>query len=274
MSPPRNATTSGSKRFYSWRNENYWSVTTIINGGVPKEALINWAKKFTAEYAVDNFEKLTALLVPDADGATDRDGAVDWLKGAAYRDRDRKAALGSNVHDAFEAYVLGKPYPTWPLPIRPRMKQVQAFLADHKPVFEATEASVYNRTQRYAGTLDAICTIDGRRLLVDTKTGKGVYPEAALQLAAYRYAEFLGNADGSEVTMPDVDGCAVLHLPDEGTEYELVSVRADEEVFRSFLYVREVFRWCQETSKTVLRATDQLPLEEALAATLARGKTE
>ena len=107
MSQPKQARMAQGKRFYQWRDEAYWSVTTIIGGGLPKPVLINWAKKFTAEYAVDNLEKLNALCAPDSDGTIDRAGAVDWLKGAAFRDRDKKADIGTAVHAAAEAHVLG-----------------------------------------------------------------------------------------------------------------------------------------------------------------------
>lgn len=272
MTAPKNARKRGAQRFYEWRGENFWSVTTILSGGLPKPALINWAKKFTSEYAVDNFDKLTSLLEPDAEGNIDRDGAIDWLKSAAFRSRDKAADLGSLIHATAEAHVLGKPTPPWPVTAKPRMKAFLAFLDEYEPTYLATEASVYNRTERYAGTLDAIVEIDGRRLLLDTKTGKGVYPDVALQLAAYRFAEFIGLADGSEAPMHEVDACAVLHLPEDGT-YRLVDVRADEEVFKTFLYVREVFRFQEETAKSVLLgpvargevAEATLPLAEALA---------
>src|SRR6266508_3629494 len=139
MTSPKHATTNRTGRFYGWRNEKYWSVTTIINGGLPKPALINWAKKFTAEYAVEHFDALSVLVKDDPDGA------IEWLKGAAYRDRDRKADLGTEIHAATEAYVLGKPMPPWSLPVRPIMANFEKFLADYKPEYLATEASVYSR---------------------------------------------------------------------------------------------------------------------------------
>ena len=49
---PRNATESGSKRLYAWRGEKFWSVTTIISGGLPKPALLPWGIKAVAEAAV------------------------------------------------------------------------------------------------------------------------------------------------------------------------------------------------------------------------------
>jgi hypothetical protein len=251
MPAPRNARSRGSQRYYSWRQENYWSVTTILQA-VPKPALVNWAKKYTAEYACDHFAQLSALLEPDGDGVVDRQAAVDWLKGAAWRERDRKADIGSQIHAATEAYVLGKPFPTWPKTIEPQMRAFVKFLDDYQPVFHVTEASVYNRSERYAGTLDGIVEIDGRVLVGDTKSGKAIYPEVALQLAAYRFAEFIGAPDGSEQTMPKTDGAFALHLPAEGGSYDVIDVKADEEVFRFFLYFRESFRWMEELSKTVL----------------------
>jgi hypothetical protein len=257
---PRNARSSGNRRFYDWRGESFWSVTTIIGGGVPKPALINWAKKFTAEYAYDNFSTLAEMHAND-----DRDGAIEWMKGAAFRSRDKAADLGSVVHESIEAVALGKPIPKWPKEAEPRMDGFKAFVADCRPDFHNVEASVYNRTENYAGTLDAIATIRGRRYLLDIKTGKGVYPEVGLQLSAYRMAEFIGGADFDEVPMPEVDACAVLHLPEAGG-YELVDVRADDEVFRAFLYVREVFRWQNETSKNVILGPLELGGSEAARA--------
>jgi hypothetical protein len=248
MTAPRNAKARGSKRFYSWRNENYWSVTTIIGGGVPKPALLPWGIKMVAEGACDHAAELPALVEKD------RDAAVQMLKSIPWARRDRAADLGSIIHAATEAYVLGKPIPKWPLEAKSRMTAFQKFLDECEPTYIAAEASVYNRTESYAGTLDKIAEIHGRRYLIDTKTGKGVYPEVALQLAAYRFAEFIGLADGSEEAMQPVDACAVLHLPEAGEDYELIEVRADAEVFKAFLYVREVFRWQEETSKSVLGA--------------------
>lgn len=250
MSGPRNSTTRGSKRFYSWRDENYWSVTTIIGGGVPKPALLPWGIKMVAEGAVEMASQLPAMVEQD------KDAAIRFLKGMPYAKRDAAADLGTLVHASVEAYALGKPIPPWPVAVSPYMEAFRGFLHDFEPKFTATEASVYNRTQRYAGTLDSIVTLtlplheEPGSYVLDVKSGKGVYPEVGLQLSAYRFAEFIGLPDGSEAAMPATAGALALHLTAAG--YRLIEVRADEEVFRAFLYAREVFRWLEETSKTVL----------------------
>lgn len=259
---PRNASESGNKRLYTWATgEKFWSVTTIIGGGLPKPALLPWGIKSVAEAAVAKRKTLTAMTIEcETEGkcspgnwCSSCDAAVRWLKSAPYQQRDKAADLGTRIHEAAEAYKLGRPMPEWAEDIRPYMEQYVRWLVAHEPTFEATEATVYSRTERYAGTLDAIVTLaDGRRLLIDYKSGKDVYPEVAIQLAAYRHAEFIGMPDNTERPVPEVDGCAVLHLQATADTPAFREVRADREVFATFLYAREVFRWQEETSKGVL----------------------
>lgn len=254
MAQPRNASSRGDKRTYSWRGEEYWSVTTIIGGGVPKPALLPWGIKMVAEGAVDAIEYLPKMVEQD------RDAAVKFLKGMPYAKRDAAGDLGTLVHAWIEAYSLNKPMPKPPAPVKPYLEAFQRFLKDFEPTFTATEASVYSRSQKYAGTLDSICSLTlplalplasgSGSYVLDAKTGKGVYPEVGLQLAAYRHAEFIGLPDGSEADMPATDGALCLHLTPEG--YRLIEVRADDEVFAAFLYAREVFRFVTDTAKSVL----------------------
>lgn len=252
MSGPRNSTTGrGGARFYSWRGANYWSVTTIIGGGLPKPALVYWAANEVAAFACDNLESLASLLE-----SAGREATYDMLKRTPWRKKEKAGDLGTLIHQWIEAHRLGKPMPACPPEVQPYLRAFEQFVRDFSPVYEATEASVYNRTQSYAGTLDAIVSLTlplheslGRYVL-DAKSGKGIYPEVGLQLAAYRNAEFIGLPDGSEVPMPETDGGLALHLTPGG--YRLIEVRSDEPIFRAFLYCRENYRFMNDTSKTVL----------------------
>ena len=299
MSAPKASRTTSRGRLYEWRRpdlpldqevERFWSVTTIIKGGTPAPALQAWGMKAVAEFAVANYRQLGAMvgssyrferdpkgaivgILDDPDAAQ---SAIDWLKGAPYRERDRKADLGTAVHDQAEAYVLGKPMPEPDPSIAANVQGFRNFLEDYQPEYARldggmwlAEASVFNRPEQYAGTLDAIADVPGLgRVLIDYKTGKDIYAETALQLAAYRHAEFIGLPDGTEWPMPEVDGCAALHLsPLAGPRgYALRPVIADDRVFLSFKYVRETFRWMEETSKGVIGAPLSPPKREAVAA--------
>jgi hypothetical protein len=263
MGQPRNATTTNRGRTYKWRDEEYTSVTTILSGGIPKPALKAWGEKLVAQ---------TAVTKRDIWDGMSNEEAVDWLKRAPFRETDRAAVQGSDIHDWCEQHVLGAGLSVDALdeadPKRPYLLGFLAFLAEWKPRYEMTEATVYSRKWGYAGTLDFLAWIDcshvaadlaplfgpcevGEVLVLgDYKTGKGVYGEVACQLAAYRHAEFIGLPDGTEQPMPNVAGCVVLHLTPKG--YELIPVRAGEEEFRSFLYAQQIRHFDQVIAKQVL----------------------
>lgn len=299
MTQPKNARRTSTGRLYEWRApglpmdqepERFWSVTTIIKGGLPAPALMAWGMKSVAEFAVANYRQLAAMVGSsyrferDAEGRIvgvldDPDAvvsAIDWLKGSPYRERERKADAGTAIHAHAEAYALGKPMPEPHPGIADQVASFHRFLEHYQPApvkheggFWMAEASVYNRTEAYAGTLDAIMDIPRLgRVLIDYKSAKGVYAETAMQLAAYRFAEFIGLPDGTEWPMPAVDGCAVLHLhPEAGPDgYALVPVIADEQVFTAFKYAREVFRWAEETSKGVIGKPIPVPPRQEVAA--------
>jgi hypothetical protein len=246
-------------RYYSWGGQLFRSVTTIIKGGLPAPAIVGWGMRGVAEAAIRHY----AILGQHID-AGDSQGAIDWLKGAPYRDRDRRADLGKQVHAFAEAFVLEAPYPELPEDLQPYGRAFVSWLETFRPEFYCVEAPVLSRTEHHAGQLDAIIDVDhpglamlfgvaGRpvRLLIDYKTGaSGVYPESALQLAAYRHSEFIGLPDYTEEPMPEVDGAAVLWLqPDR---FELLPVQADEAIYTAFRYVREVYRFQLEQAEHVI----------------------
>jgi hypothetical protein len=288
---PRNARKVSSGRVYEWRApgapldqpaEVYWSVTTLIKGGLPSPALTYWAAKATAEFAVANHRQIAAMVDAVRLERTEKNGkemfrvtdpdavqaAIDFVKGSPWRERDRKADVGSALHAVAEAYALGQPVPQVDDQVIPYVESFRAFLDDWKPRYSLAEASVYNRSLKYAGTLDAIAELDGLdvkpvRLLLDYKaSGSGVYPEAALQLAAYRNAEFIGMPDGTEAPMPEVDGAAVVWIRPDG--YDLIPVVTTDAVFRSFRHTMEVFRWAEEIGKNVIGQPLPAPKKEAV----------
>jgi hypothetical protein len=233
-------------RFYVWQGKKYWSVTTILQA-VPKMWMGPWVKKLTATYAVENIDLLSMMLARHSPAEV-----IEWVKKASDRKRDAGANLGSTVHEAAEAYVLGQPYPELTPAQVPYMDAFKGWLDEWQPSFLAIEAPVFSERHWFAGTLDAIVEVQGVRLLIDYKTtASGVHAENALQLAAYRHSEtYIGLPDGDEEATPWVDGAAVVLIRPEGVRF--VPVRTDRAIFDMFLYVRETFRWTEETQRTVL----------------------
>jgi hypothetical protein len=233
---------SATRRIDSGRGHTYRldgqavdGVTTIINQGIPKPAIASWAARETAGYAYDQLDVI---------GGLERDEAIDLLKGAPWRDRDRAANRGTAVHRLAEQLAAGTEVQV-PDELVGHVDAYLRFLDDWQPDIHTVEFVGGNRRHRYMGTGDAIMGIPGHGLvLVDLKTNRsGPFGEVALQLAAYRYFEFI-LVDGAEQPMPEVASCAVIWLRADG--YDLYPYRAGPEEFRYFLYAKEVARFCSE----------------------------
>lgn len=265
------------------------SVTTILNQGVPKEALIFWAGNTVAECAMENLPK----LVRASRRPQERKDTYDWLRRAHTRKKDERADIGSAVHRIIEAHLLGEPLPADLLDdpeMAPYLEHFLTFVSDFGVTFEASEMVVANHEERYAGTLDYLirCPIivdqlihalllppDVDRdvcLMGDTKTGgeldkqlssglmHGVYPEAGLQMSAYRACPTAWLRDGTKVPMPATHPVGiVLHLRPKG--YRVYPARCDGQVFDHFRYARRVAEWTSETSKSVLGPALPIPVK-------------
>lgn len=235
------------------------SVTNVISKGVPKD-LLGWATWEVATLAVESVPRLVKVR-----GATARREAVAWLKDAANRKRDVAADLGSIVHDLAEARVLGTPMPE-PTPEQsPFVGAFENFLADHEPVYHATEMTVANPEHGWAGRGDGWAELPllGEGIaVIDNKTGKNAYPEAALQLGAYRRATVGWLDDGTEVVPPTAVRGYVLHIrpdkyPDRG--YALIPVDTSDEVYEFFRAAQRVAEWSMTRSKSVLGELVEVP---------------
>lgn len=228
---------SGRGHWYKLDGEKTTGVTTILSDGVPKPALTHWAAKAVATFAADNLELI---------GQLDRDARIDLLKGSPYRDRDAAARRGTEVHALGEKLVSGEEVEV-PEELAGHVDSYIKFLDEWNVQPEHVELVVGNRKHKYMGSLDLIATLaDGQRWLLDIKTTRsGIYSEVALQLAAYRYAEFY--TDGTtEQPMPQVDACGAIWVRADG--YDLVPVNAGPSTFRTFLYVQQVARFAKGES--------------------------
>jgi hypothetical protein len=245
MTSPANATTGGGGRTYGWPprgpDAQYTSVTTA-KGIIANDALKFWAAKVVAEWAYDHFEGWSRLP---------REAAVDTMKREPLRYTGKRAGLGDRAHDYAESFGLGQELrvPADPA-LAPFVVGLVRFFYDFKPVFHYIETTVYSDTHGYAGTLDFGATFpefpELGLVLGDWKSGKGVYDDVALQLAAYAHADFIGLPDGkTELPVPGWGSGMVVHilpygtsdtLPDlgEGT-YEALPVRIDDATFETFL---------------------------------------
>ena len=202
-------------------------VTTILNGGVPKPALVRWAPRIVAEWVADpaNRAQLDALL------AGDPLAAVRELKELPTKARDEAGVRGTAVHALAEELHRTGEAPDVPEELLGFVEGYVQFLDDWQITPVLMERPCGNRKDWWAGTFDLLCTspflAGGKLVQIDLKTSRGIYGETALQTGAYSKAEFYVDEHSNEQPMPEVHATYVAHVTAEGTRlYELGADKA------------------------------------------------
>lgn len=205
-------------------------VTTLIKGGLPKDALMYWSARTVAEYVADHPEDVDALR------RMGRAPMVGALKETPWQKRDTAAIRGTDVHGLAERLVHDEEVQI-PDHLEGYVQSCVAFLDEWQPKTLLAERPVAHRAHWWAGTFDYIGELpDGRVVLADWKTAdSGIWPETAFQLGAYRHAEFYIDDDGNETPMPPITDTWGIHLRRDG--YDVIPVKADAETYKEFRHI-------------------------------------
>ena len=201
--------------FY-WKGEiPYISVTNVLKV-IDKSALRYWfgQKVYRAIAKNPELTEREALAVP-----------YQNAKGAAER--------GSTVHSVVEAFKNTGKVPLQGIPEKYQgyVKAFYSWVDDVKPEFLENERTVFNEQYKYAGTLDVLCKLNGKPVVVDIKTSKNaaVYDEAHMQISAYLKC----------VESEAVDGGYIVSLGEEG-QYNMVKAR---DGFKAFLHALGLYEF-------------------------------
>lgn len=197
--PPR-------RRYRTADGESVPGVTTVT-GLLAKPSLVRWANKL----------------------------GLQGIDAGAYT--ERTARVGSLAHAMISAALLGEDFAApdaAPEELEQARRSLAQFLAwreghSLRPVH--CESAFVSERLRYGGTVDCYCVLDGEPVLLDFKTGRSIYPEYFVQLAAY--AQLL-----REQGFP-VQELRVLRLGGEGWEEK--SVRESERWFSVFECLLRVY---------------------------------
>jgi hypothetical protein len=234
-------------RYYTINGRNYPSVTTILNV-LNKPQLINWAVRLTRD-----FLKHELFALQNANSLQDLEVDSLLAKSASEHNRVKNAAAdhGIDIHRRIAAYIDdegGMAYDQDPAVNTFRTWRDEA---QFQPI--ASEKLVFSREHGYAGTSDLIGMVNGKLAVFDIKTGRGIYPEYKLQLAAYAVA--WGEMTGQ---LPEI--CANLHVRGDFTITEANTFTAAElfPLFQTFLAAKRLFEWLSEQPNTTQRSPKRI----------------
>jgi hypothetical protein len=251
----RRKSNTGRTYVHPVTGQAYPSVTTIT-GMKDKPALMNWAVNETVEYVIREWDTLAPM--------TKKLKRI-LLKGARYEARApgtdfTPSKAGDLVHDLVESYCnTGVPtFSSYALGIcadadvnpTEAMRQVMPWFANFlawekrfKPVWVLNEATVFNHTVGYAGTMDLLFKIGDKHHLCDVKSGKGAYPDTAFQLEALARGEEVVTRDGTITQLPKIDQLSILHITPKMADW--IQIRPDrrDRTWRGFQALANVQDW-------------------------------
>jgi hypothetical protein len=218
---------------YTFEGTRYPGTTGIIRVLDKSDALIGWASRNTAEAALrllDSLPELRATVGPE--------GVVKALTARSGWQRDEAAAAGSTIHGHAERIANGGELDgDLPDVVRERVLRYAEWWPTSGWRIRLAEAFIVDPVIGYGGTLDLLAYDEqGRTVLADVKSGKNIYPETRLQLAAYGMAALIAPQDSPVAyPMPPIERYAVLHVTDDGVRVVDLDIDDDD---------RAAFRAC------------------------------
>ena len=99
--------------------------------------------------------------------------------------------------------------------------------------------------------MDDTALVGGDHLYGDYKTGKAVYPEVAMQIAAAVNADYIIGPDGTQYPLPPCERAVAVSLRPMG--YTVHEVTHLDESFEAFLGLLRVHQWSEDTAGLVLQ---------------------
>ena len=233
--------------FYWEDDQPFVSVTTVL-GVIEKPALRYWATKqvYWAMALDPSLSEKEALAAP-------------------FRKSKNAMRRGTLVHSMVEAYKHNQEYVD--TIAEPTRKYAQAFynwVTDNNVEVLVQEKSLVSRRYCYAGTFDLLVRFknSGRILVVDIKTGRGIYEEVFLQLSAYKHALEENGVFAELKVDPERVGMAVCNLQtgEDDRPTGNYQFQEGEDVFNQFLAAKYLWEYKNKASLDKINAN--LPPEK------------
>lgn len=189
------------------------SITTVLNGqnGWNKGALIGWAHRVGLSGQSNLYAKLNQAALAGTCAheliqahTEKRDPRIERFTDAA-----RKLAQVS-----FDTFL------NWE--------------ALHKPEYRGAELDVISEKHMFGGRLDHLIKAHNQLWLLSIKTGKGVYEDNILQVAAEKAAY-------EEQELTKIDQCHIIALDKETGNLVHKCIIDTADAFRAFLCMRELY---------------------------------
>jgi hypothetical protein len=224
-----------SHKFWDEDGENIPSVTSFTSIIDKSNFLIAWAVNLGKNYLLDKIKNGEQITIIDIEEAS-----------KIHRQTKEKAAdIGTQIHEWINKWIIGeKPE----IPNEDNVKNgIMAFLQfqkDQKVKWVESEKIIYSKKYNFAGILDAIGVIDKSLVLFDFKSSNGIYPEYALQTAAYQIAY-------EETTKNKINYRVIVRFGKENGDFEWRRFAENEKDKKAFLAAKILKERLRELDKKI-----------------------
>ena len=216
-------------------------VTTILSV-IAKPALIQWSANEAVNYVKEHVgteEDMGPSLWTKRIMWQEWDKLLEEARFAHRRKKDNAADIGTRAHKWIEQYIKSPDL----VPEKDLSIMTDNFVKwaeESKVKFLESEVMVYDSDLFYAGTLDFVAEIGGKKFIGDIKTGSGIYPEHFYQVAAYRNAwEKMGREK--------LDGAVIVNITKKG-ELKVEYSYFYQEDFEAFCGALKIYRRQQKVT--------------------------
>lgn len=224
-----NVRTVRGVRHYIFNGQEYPSVTTRLKS-IAAPGLIGWARR-TA------FESFSEVLVEEVSRDVPTTlGDVETIMQAAdkryWKLANGAANFGKEAHVLIHE-ILKNQDPIIPIELTQVIDNFKTWYSNSGLSLIVAEATVISLKYLYAGTLDVLAYRDRDVVIVDWKTSDSIWPEMALQLAAYAHAF-------TETFSIPVKEAWILRLGKKKPDFEALQVADLDQAFAGFIAASEV----------------------------------
>lgn len=177
-----------SRAFFVEENHKY----ILLSGDYPQNESVFSVEKIST---LDKLPEESAEILdytPSVTGiikSVNQDGEfiVDDFSGVPVEIVERAGNIGTAVHAAIE-WGAELDRNTLPEEVNRHYKAYEKFMNEHEVVFQLMELALIRTGKKpFAGTIDAIGNVDGKKVIIDWKTGRNVTFANKIQQAAYKH---------------------------------------------------------------------------------------
>src|SRR3990167_603667 len=202
-------------------------VTTILSV-IAKHALIQWA-------ANEAIGLISSKALKNSNGEyCVSEELLSEARTAHRKKKEGAADIGTLAHKWVESYIKDPDNTHYEKDLAIMTDNFVKWAEENKVKFLQSEFRVYDSDLFYAGTLDFVAEIDGKKFIGDVKTGSGIYPEHFYQMAAYWNA-------WEKMGLEKLDGSVVVNITKQGklnVEYSYFY----QEDFEAFCGALKIYR--------------------------------